>query len=149
MAIHGLAAGNLLGTIKRFIRFGLVGASGVGVDMAVLFLLTDPRLLGWGLSLSKAIAAEVAIFNNFLWNEIWTFRDLAGASAGGMARARRLAKFNIICVAGIVFSIVLLNVQVRFLHFNVYMANFIAIFLVSIWNFAMNLKFGWREHGEG
>ena len=123
----------------------MVGGSGVIVDMAVLWLLADPRWLGWNLSLSKAIAAEIAIFNNFLWNEIWTFRDLSAASAGWMARAQRLAKFNLICVAGVVLSILLLNCQVRFLHFNVYAANFIAIFLVSIWNFAMNLKFGWRQ----
>ena len=60
----------------RFLRFALVGASGVVVDMAMLFLLSDPRALGFGLTRSKVVAAELAIINNFLWNDAWTFRDL-------------------------------------------------------------------------
>src|SRR5579859_6746357 len=134
----------LMQTIKRFARFGFVGASGVVVDMGVLFLLADPRTLGWGLSLSKTLAAETAIVNNFVWNDVWTFRDLSAGQAGWRARAGRFTKFNLICLAGIGFSVLLLNAQVRMLHFNVYAANFIAIFLVSLWNFWMNLKFGWR-----
>jgi dolichol-phosphate mannosyltransferase len=42
---------------SRFLRFALVGASGVLVDMAVLFLLSDPRSLGLGLTRSKIVAA--------------------------------------------------------------------------------------------
>ncbi len=38
---------------------------------------------------------------------------------------------------------VLLNAQVYVLGWNVYLANFFAIVLVSIWNFLLNLKFGW------
>ncbi len=70
-------------TIKRFVRFGVVGATGVVVDMGVLYFLADPRMLGWGLSVSKTLAAETAIINNFiglcsplLWFfcQIFTFR---------------------------------------------------------------------------
>lgn len=50
---------------SRFIRFGVVGLSGVFVDMAVLYLLHDSSTLGWGLTRSKIIAAEAAIINNF------------------------------------------------------------------------------------
>jgi hypothetical protein len=31
---------------------------------------------------------------------------------------------------------------------NVYLANLAAIFLVSVWNFSMNLRFGWGEAGS-
>ena len=64
-------------TVSRFIRFGLVGGSGVLVDMGLLFVFADPRMLGWGLSISKTLAAEAAIVNNFVWNDLWTFRDRA------------------------------------------------------------------------
>ena len=33
--------------ICRFIRFGLVGLSGVFVDMTILYLLSDPTTLAW------------------------------------------------------------------------------------------------------
>jgi dolichol-phosphate mannosyltransferase len=55
--------------IGRFMRFGLVGLSEVFVDMAVLYLLSDPTTLGLPLTRSKIIAAEIAIINNFLWND--------------------------------------------------------------------------------
>ena len=147
MPVLNLAAGELARTIKRFVRFGLVGASGVAVDMAALFVFADPRLFGWGLSLSKSLAAEIAIVNNFAWNEAWTFSDLAACQAGWLSRAGRFARFNLIFLAGIGLSVLLLNVQVRLLGVNVYLANLIAIVLVSIWNFLLNLKLNWRTHG--
>ena len=33
-------------TLNRYIRFGIVGASGIAVDMVALFLLSDHRMLG-------------------------------------------------------------------------------------------------------
>ena len=62
---------------------------------------------------------------------------------GWRARFARFGKFNLICLAGIAISIVLLDGQVHFLHLNIYLANLIAIVIASLWNFWMNLKFGW------
>lgn len=61
--------------LAQFIKFCLVGGSGVFVDMGMLFLLADPKCLGLNLTLSKVLAAESALANNFLWNELWTFRQ--------------------------------------------------------------------------
>jgi dolichol-phosphate mannosyltransferase len=161
---------------RRYLKFCVVGGSGVVVDMALLHVLSSPSILGWNLSLSKALAAEVGLVNNFIWNEVWTFRDLteeehgerggsrdetalAGlkelnrlnrlnelrrASAAWRRRLARFVKFNLICTAGIGLSVLLLNVQVYGLGWNVYLSNFIAIVLVSLWNFFLNLKFGWK-----
>jgi dolichol-phosphate mannosyltransferase len=131
--------------LRRYIQFGIVGASGVIVDMAALFVFADPRALHWNLSLSKALAAEIAIFSNFTWNELWTFRDLAQADPTWPGRLTRLGKFNLICLAGIVLSVLLLNLQTRFFAMNMYVGNLAAIVIVSLWNFGMNQKFGWRK----
>lgn len=131
--------------IGRYFRFGIVGISGIVVDMAVLFLLADPKMLGLNLSLSKVLAAEVAILNNFIWNEFWTFGDIAATQSGWPDRSRRFVKFNLICLAGIGLSVLLLNLQVRLITMNIYLANLIAIVIVSFWNFGMNLKFGWNK----
>jgi len=40
---------------------------------------------------------------------------------------------------------VLLNVQFNLLHMNRYVANLIAIGLVTGWNFWVNLKLSWRD----
>jgi dolichol-phosphate mannosyltransferase len=131
--------------LKRFMSFALVGVSGIFVDMSLLYLLTDPKMFGLNLSLGKTIAAEAAIVNNFIWNDRWTFRDLVvGVNMRNM-RIRRFLRFNIVCLFGICLSIFLLNVQVKLFHLNVYIANLVAIIVVSAWNFFMNLKYGWAD----
>jgi dolichol-phosphate mannosyltransferase len=130
--------------INRFLRFALVGFSGVVVDMGLLFLLSDPSMLGWGLTRSKAIAAQSAIVNNFLWNDAWTFRDMAKAQTGFRSKVRRFFKFEIVCLGGLVLNTVLLNVQFNLLGINRYMANAIAIAVVTAWNFWLNMKLSWR-----
>jgi dolichol-phosphate mannosyltransferase len=130
--------------INRFIRFAAVGLSGVVVDMGLLFLLSDPTMLGWGLTRSKLIASEMAIFNNFLWNDAWTFADLAAQQRGFRQRLRRFGKFQLICMAGVALNTILLNLQFNLLGMNRYVANAIAIAAVTAWNFWLNLKLGWR-----
>lgn len=130
--------------IGKFIRFGLVGLSGVFVDMVLLYLLSDPSTLGWPLTRSKIIAAEFAIINNFLWNDKWTFADIATKQQGWRQRCKRFLKFNIICLAGLVLNVLILNLIFNFLIPNRYIANLLAIAITTIWNFWANLKLSWR-----
>lgn len=130
--------------VQRFLKFGLVGLSGVVVDQLLLFLLSDPIMLGLGLTRSKFLAAEVAIFNNFFWNDRWTFRDLAQTQQGWQPWLKRLLKFNLICLAGLFLNVVLLNLFFNQLGINRYVANLLAIAIVTLWNFWINLKLSWR-----
>jgi dolichol-phosphate mannosyltransferase len=134
---------------NRFIRFAIVGASGVIVDMGLLFLLSDPSAMGWGLTRSKLIAAEFAIVNNFLWNDSWTFGDISSRQQGMFPRLRRFVKFQLICLAGLALNTVLLNVQFNLLHMNRYLANLIAIGAVTGWNFYLNYKLSWSTTETG
>ncbi|MGJ5672101.1 MAG: glycosyltransferase [Nostochopsis sp.] len=130
--------------VGRFVRFGLVGLSGVFVDMAVLYLLSDPTTLGLPLTRSKIFAGEIAIFNNFLWNDAWTFADVAMQQNSWRQRIKRFLKFNIICLAGLVLNVLVLNLVFNFMIRNRYIANLIAIAIATIWNFWVNLKLSWR-----
>jgi dolichol-phosphate mannosyltransferase len=130
--------------VKRFFKFGLVGFSGVFVDMVIFYLLSDASTLGWGLTRSKIIAAEVAVLNNFLWNDLWTFRDLAQQQFGRRKLIKRFVKFNLICLVGIGLNLIILNLLYNYLGVNKYIANLIAIAIVTIWNFWFNLKLSWR-----
>jgi dolichol-phosphate mannosyltransferase len=130
--------------LDRFIRFAVVGLSGVVVDMGLLYLLSDPHTLGWGLTRSKLVAAELAIVNNFIWNDAWTFRDISKGQAGTRARFARFVKFQLVCLSGLVLNTALLNLQFNFLGLNRYLANAIAIGVVTAWNFWLNLKLSWR-----
>jgi dolichol-phosphate mannosyltransferase len=130
--------------LKRFVRFGVVGLSGVVVDMAILYLLHTS--LGLPLTRSKLVAAEVAIVNNFIWNDAWTFADVSVRQRGWSARLKRFLKFNVICLAGLVLNVMVLNLiyNVIFGQRWPYLANLIAIALVTVWNFWLNLKLSWR-----
>ena len=56
-----------------FWRFAIVGASGVGVNQGMLYLLH--YVLTLPVAISGAIAIETAILNNFTWNNLWTWRS--------------------------------------------------------------------------
>lgn len=129
----------------RFIRFGVVGFSGVFVDMTFLYLLSDPSTLALPLTRSKIIAAELAILNNFFWNDIWTFKDIAQKQPGKRQKLKRLIKFNIVCLGGLIINVLLLNFFFNVFGLNRYFANFLAIAFVTIWNFWLNLKLSWRS----
>lgn len=132
--------------LAQFIRFGLVGLSGVFVDMVVLYLLSDPSTFAWGLTRSKIIAAEVAIVNNFIWNDAWTFAAVSRRQSHWKLRLKRFLKFNLICLAGLIINVILLNILFNFVFGGQYryLANLIAIGLTTIWNFWINLKLNWR-----
>ncbi|WP_103667004.1 glycosyltransferase [Pseudanabaena sp. BC1403] len=130
--------------VKRFFKFGLVGLSGVFIDMAIFYLLSDASSLGWGLTRSKIIASEVAVLNNFLWNDLWTFRDLSQQQSGWKKVIKRFVKFNLICLLGIGLNLIILNLLYNYFGVNKYIANLIAIAIVTIWNFWFNLKLSWR-----
>ena len=130
--------------VQRFLRFGLVGLSGVFVDMLILYLLSDPTTLALPLTRSKIIAGEIAIFNNFLWNDAWTFADVSMQQQGWKPRLKRFLKFNVVCLVGLVLNVLILNLVFNFLIPNRYIANFIAIAIATIWNFWVNLKLSWR-----
>ncbi len=61
--------------VVRFLKFGTVGASGVFVNMFVLWLAHEK--LGLPLAFASLVAVAVAIMNNFLLNDFWTWRDKA------------------------------------------------------------------------
>lgn len=128
--------------LGRFIRFGVVGFSGVFVDMAMFTAFREG--LGLGLSLSAMVSGEVAIINNFLWNDLWTFGDIASRQRGWRKGLKRLLKFNLICLAGLVLNVSIVNLLSVGLGLNEYGAKLVAIAAVTLWNFWINLKLSWR-----
>ncbi|PSB23499.1 sulfonate ABC transporter permease [filamentous cyanobacterium Phorm 46] len=126
----------------KFLRFGVVGFSGVFVNMAVLYVLRE--ILNWELTRSLILAAELAIISNFFWNDWWTFGDISKRQPGMKQRLKRLLKFNTICLMGLILNVMLVNVMFNFLGMNEYLATLIAIAAVTLWNFWINMKLSWR-----
>ena len=147
----------------RFIQFCLVGFSGLFVDLTVFSLLR--KGLELGLTRSTILSAEVAIINNFLWNDLWTFRDISSRQPGKRQRLKRFIKFNFVCLAGVILQTLLVNMffaifqglqldaMIANLTANDFLrgvlasdvlAKLIAIVMVTFWNFWLNTKLSWR-----
>jgi dolichol-phosphate mannosyltransferase len=129
---------------SKFVRFCVVGCSGVIIDMSLLFVFSDPKMLGWGLTRSKLLAAEAALLNNFIWNDLWTFGSVSKHQSTMGHRVKRFLKFNAICSLGIFLNVVILNIEFNWFHMNRYIANLVAIGLVTLWNYKSNKEFSWR-----
>lgn len=76
----------------RFIKFGIVGASGVVVNLLALWVFQQ---LGIRSSFASALAIQVSILSNFLINDGWTFRDRRVGNI--VARATR---FQLVSLVG-------------------------------------------------
>jgi dolichol-phosphate mannosyltransferase len=126
----------------KFLRFGIVGFSGVFVDMGVFYLLRT--VLGLGLTRSNIISGEVAILSNFLWNDLWTFGNISKHQPGNRQRLKRLLKFNTICLMGLILNALLVSLLFDVFKMNEYLAKLIAIAAVTLWNFWINMKLSWR-----
>jgi len=127
---------------KRVFKFGIVGISGIVVNLGILFCLVE--FFGINKDFASPIAIEIAIINNFIWNDIWTFRSLENGKFS--SRWQRLVSFNIISAGGALLNwgvyLLLLNV------FSVYYiaAQFIGILLGFVWNFLMNRRVTWTRN---
>ena len=128
--------------IGRFLRFGAVGLSGVVIDMGVLYLLHT--VWGLGYTRSLIVSGEIAVINNFIWNDLWTFGDISQKQRQTSMIFKRFLKFNFICLMGIVIKVILANIFLNKLGMDAFLSNFIAIGLVTVWNFWINLKLSWR-----
>lgn len=127
--------------VSRLIRFAIVGLSGVFVDLGGFYFLHT--LLGWVLTPSAILSTEVAIINNFFWNDIWTFGDMSVQQQLGTQRLQRFFKFNLICFFGLIFNSLIVNLLFYKFEMNEYMAKLIAIICVTLWNFSLNSKLNW------
>jgi len=88
-----------MSTLSRFVRFGIVGGSGVLVNLGIYYLLSRGFDLGaswWGRIISYALSVEVSILTNFVLNDVWTFAD----RREGVAWLARLGRFHLVSFVG-------------------------------------------------
>lgn len=114
----------------RWLRFNLVGAGGMAVQLAALALFN--RLLHGHYLIASAAALELTLLHNFLWHVRYTWRDCRDE----LSRGRQLLRFHLsnglLSLAG---NIMLMRLLVHAVHLPVLLANGIAILCCSLANF--------------
>jgi len=136
-------AGGLLRRLRdaplpRVARFALVGATGVGVNSGVLWLLKDGA--AFPLAAASALAIETAIWNNFILNDAWTFYK---------ERQRRpwwtrALAFHVASAAAAALNLGLLLLLVAWPGLNYLVANLVAIGAAASVNYGVNALWTWR-----
>ena len=138
----------------RFALFGTVGAMGVVVQFAMLFLvlnviLGEPFKYGhWDsdrttFNIANAVASVTAMTFNFTLNNELTYADKR--LRGFVPMSRGWAKFAMACAVG-VFANVAATDALKRMHFHDVLAVLIGIIVASVWNFALSSKFVWGRY---
>lgn len=134
----------------RYIKFGIVGAGGTVVNIAVLYLAQN-YVFDWigpekvRLAASLALAILIATLNNFTWNRLWTWADRREALAIEMGApiaplSKRLAvQFGRYCMAswfGMAFQFGATIWLAQYMDYR--LANIVSIVAASVINFLAN-----------
>lgn len=133
----------------RFVKFGIVGASGTVINIAVLYAAQEFLLVRlvpdfhMRLNFSIALAISIATVNNFYWNRRLTWKDRAQQQAKPEPVWRLFGKY--VMAAGL--SIALQSLMTRWLAMSMHyvLANLLAIALASVCSFLANDRFTFRR----
>ncbi|MBE6181334.1 MAG: GtrA family protein [Rikenellaceae bacterium] len=119
--------------IQQFIKFCIVGGSGVFVDFGITYLCKE-----W-LRFNKYIANSLGFFcastSNYLLNRIWTFDSVDPNIA------TQYLRFFGIAIIGLLINNAVIYLLHDRLKWNFYLSKLFAIGVVTFWNFFMNYFF--------
>ena len=128
------------GELARFIKFMAVGLSGVGVNMGILWLLTEKADLYY--LLSAAVGIEISIISNFLLNNRFTFRDRN--LPGTKSFFARLVRFNAVSLTALGINLGVLWMLTELFGLYYIVSNLFGIGCAFLWNFFANNWWTWR-----
>ena len=135
----GLLADKMLGGILplRFISFALVGAIGVGVNLAALFV---GRAAGLGFGAAQTVATILAMIGNFALNNAVTYRD---QRLRGPRLWRGLILFLAVCSVGAVANIgIASSLFAERLGWT--LSGLAGAAIGVVWNYAVSATLVWR-----
>ncbi|AGY56719.1 glycosyltransferase [Gloeobacter kilaueensis] len=140
--LHLVRLSRQTGDLQRFLRFGLVGVSGVLVNLAALWFFKEVEALP--LWLAGCLAVEMAIVSNFVLNDAWTFRSEAERAPGLQPWLGRLWRFNVICGVGAVINVACLLLLTNLLGLYYLVAQLVAVAVSTLWNYTLNATLNWQ-----
>jgi dolichol-phosphate mannosyltransferase len=128
---------------QRFLKFGIVGFTGFVVNYLGLELL---KRAGLSTYFATLLATEAAIISNFIFNNIWTFKDKVITSVKDLVV--QFAKFNfsslfaVIVQPLIVAGAAKLFGDTSIIHFSALI--FALVFVIVPYNYVVYNLFIWR-----
>lgn len=124
---------------RRAISFGLVGISGVVVQLTANELIMNFGRLSFSASLPFAVVAAAS--SNYLINNALTFRF---QRLKGVALMRGLIKFLLVASLPVLANVGLTSAYYNFVARDTLFAQLAGIIVVFIWNYAASSRFVWN-----
>ena len=117
----------------HWIKFNVVGLLGFALQSAALFMLTHTAYSISYLA-ATAVAVELAVLNNFVWHQRWTWSDRPSPTK--RETWRRLARFNITTgLVSLIGNLVLMGILVGRFGLPITGANVITVVACSFLSF--------------
>jgi putative flippase GtrA len=121
-------------SVRRWLKFNLVGAFGTAVQLGILVLLKSALHMNY--LVATALAVEISVLHNFVWHERYTWPDRS--RGGWRGRVRSLAAFHLTNgLVSIVGNVLLMRLFVGQLRIPYFVANVMAIATCGLANFVL------------
>ncbi|MEQ9064836.1 MAG: GtrA family protein [Vicingaceae bacterium] len=116
--------------IVKFVKFGVVGFSGLLIDFGLTYLLKEKFKVQK--FVANAIGFLSAASSNYFLNRIWTFQSQ------NPEIAHEYGKFLFVSLIGLGINSLVLWVLNEKFKLNFYFAKLLAIVVTTFWNFVVN-----------
>lgn len=123
--------------ISKFLKFGIVGCSGMIIDLGITYLCKE--ILRINKFISNGIGFILAATSNYFLNRIWTFNSQTEEIGV------QYIQFMIVSTIGLAINSLSLYFFNEKLKWNFYLSKLVAIAITTIWNFFGNLLFTFAQ----
>ena len=122
----------------RFILFGMVGLSGVFVQLFTTFLCLNLSIQPY--VIAHSIGVFMAMTSNYYFNNLLTYKD---RSLAGSSFFKGLLSFYLICSAGALANIAVAKLCFDYTEIWV-LSSLMGAILGAVWNFIFSSIFTWK-----
>lgn len=120
----------------KFLKFGVVGFTGVFVDFGITWLLKEKARLNK--YVANTTGFMFAVLSNYALNRIWTFHS------HDPAVATQFSKFLVVALVGLALNNAIIYVLNERFRVNFYVSKLVATGVVMLWNFWANYTFTFK-----
>lgn len=120
----------------RFIKFGMVGFSGLVIDFFITWLFKEK--IGLNKYLSNGLGFLFGVVNNYFLNKYFTFQN------NDSHLASQFFSFLIISIIGFLLNTIFLYLLQKNTKINFYVCKAIVTVLVFFWNFSANTLYTFK-----
>lgn len=114
----------------RFIKFGLVGVSGIAVDFSITWFCKER--LHWNKFVANSSGFSFAVINNYILNRLWTFES------HDQQVALQFSLFLAVSLVGLLLNNFVLWLLLRIVKQNFYLVKLMVTGIVFLWNYFAN-----------